>query len=163
MHMSLERTQLKLHMLTLFFAKVTQRRFVVTVRLLVLTLLGVAYGFRCKPAYVVLDFFSVLFLLVVQGGRFPVQRVRGVGVHEKLRQEGVKNVGELEHGSPRLVDHVQTNGAGSFIDVRMEYFVHETDGRRPERVAVWNFNFHVPNTSFVNGVFGTFKLYKKFI
>lgn len=39
--------------------------------------------------------FKVLRSVKIHGGGVPVQRVDGVGVGEQLRQEGLKNVGEV--------------------------------------------------------------------
>lgn len=39
--------------------------------------------------------FIVLWPVQVHGGGVPVQRVDGVGVGEQLREEGLKDVGEV--------------------------------------------------------------------
>ena len=53
----------------------------------------------------------------VHGRRVPVERVRGVGVGEELREEALEDVGEVVERRPRLVDHVQAHRAGDLVDV----------------------------------------------
>ena len=48
-----------------------------------------------------------------------VERICRVGVGEELGQERLEYIGEIIEGGPSLVDDVQTDGAGHFVNVRM--------------------------------------------
>lgn len=65
------------------------------------------------------SFYSISPPVKVHGGRVPVERVRGVGVGEQLRQEGLEDVGQVVERRPGLVDHVQAHRAGHLVDVRV--------------------------------------------
>ncbi len=48
-----------------------------------------------------------------------VERVCRVRVREELGQKALEDVGEVVERRPRLVDHVQADGARHLVDVRV--------------------------------------------
>lgn len=50
---------------------------------------------------------------------------------------------------PGLIDDVQADRSGHFVDVRMVDFVHEADRRRFERIVLRQVNAHLPDAAFV--------------
>ena len=46
-----------------------------------------------------------------------IERICGVGVGQKLRQERLEDIREIVQGSPGLVDHIQTNCTRNLINV----------------------------------------------
>ncbi len=73
------------------------------------------------------DFGFVLFGLVkVEGGGVAVQRVHWIRVGEQLGQKRLEDVHQVVHGRPCLIDHVQADSSGGFVDVRMENAIEKT-------------------------------------
>lgn len=50
-------------------------------------------------------------------GSLAVERVGRVRVAQELREENVEDVDHVEHGRPRLVDHVEADRTRELIDV----------------------------------------------
>mmetsp|Transcript_157 Transcript_157/g.476 ORF Transcript_157/g.476 Transcript_157/m.476 type:complete len:209 (-) Transcript_157:293-919(-) len=55
--------------------------------------------------------------------RLSVERIGRIGIQEKLREEHIKHVKQIEHWTPRLVDDVETYGPRHFIHIGMEHSV----------------------------------------
>lgn len=122
------------------------------VSILVLVVLTTSGGVRsflsCKALYVLFDPRVVLLRMPHQErSSFTIQRVVGVRVAEQLREEHLEDVDHVEHRRPSLVDHVQAYRSTEFIDIGMEYLVHEPDTGRLEGVLVRQLNVDLPYTS----------------
>jgi len=46
-----------------------------------------------------------------------------------------------------LIDDIEANATGEFVDIWMENAVHKTDGRRFVRILVWDFDVDLPLTT----------------
>lgn len=66
------------------------------------------------PLVPTFDFDIVAFRFAYQqSGSFTVEGIGGVRISEKLWQEDFEDVDHIKHRRPGLVDHVETDGAGS--------------------------------------------------
>mmetsp|Transcript_3220 Transcript_3220/g.11237 ORF Transcript_3220/g.11237 Transcript_3220/m.11237 type:complete len:313 (+) Transcript_3220:26-964(+) len=96
----------------------------------------------------------LLWLAEEEGCRLSVQRIGGVGVEQQLRQEGLEHVHQLEHGAPRLVDHIQAYRARPLVHVGVEDLVHESDGWRLVRIGLGEVHAQLPCAALVGAVLG---------
>jgi hypothetical protein len=57
---------------------------------------------------------------MVKSSSLCIEGISGVGIQQELREENIKDVDQVKHGGPGLVDYVETHTART-----IEYFVIE--------------------------------------
>lgn len=79
--------------------------------------------------------------------RLSVQRIGWIWIAKKLWKEDLEDVDHVVHWRPRLVDHIQTDAAGEFVDVWVEDAVDETDAWALVGVLIRQFDMDLPEAA----------------